>query len=54
MGLRKCKHCGKEISTAASRCPSCNGYVWTFFRKAVASVLLFFVIVGILKCTFGG
>ena len=52
MGLKKCRSCGEEISKTASRCPKCNGYVWTTMRKMWLLLLILFVIIPMIKGCF--
>lgn len=53
--MTNCKACGKEIASGAKICPSCGKDQRNFFMKhKIISVILVFVVLGIIGTTIGG
>ena len=49
MALKKCKECGKEISSSAKKCPSCgkDQRNWFVRHKVLTLIIIIFVVIGI-------
>lgn len=46
--MKKCKHCQKEIDSKAIRCPYCQSYQRSWFRRhPILTILIVFFIIGI-------
>jgi hypothetical protein len=52
MSLKKCKECGKEISTAASKCPNCGKPQTKNSTWILLGIIAFFFIIGIMPVLF--
>ncbi len=52
MTLKKCKECGKEVSTGASTCPHCGvkNPTVTFKDNVGGAIVLVAIIFGLVKC----
>lgn len=56
MALKKCKDCGKEISSSVNKCPSCGKDQRNFFakHKIITAILVLFVLGVIGSLSKGG
>lgn len=52
MALKKCKECGKEISTKAIKCPHCGAPVRRQFKLGCGSFILILIALGFMMSLF--
>ncbi len=52
--LTRCKECGERISKSAKRCPHCGARQGGGIGKIIGTVILVFLILGLIGAIFGG
>lgn len=48
MALKKCRECGKEVSTNANKCPHCGAPLPTFSNSQRGIYIIFWAIIAII------